>query len=200
MQNVEAQVIRVPTGAQDYYPAMYGGVSAIEFRSGGNCRARVCLSMPAELNRRFVLAYTGAPRHSGINNWEVTKAHINGDKSIQRNFDRLAGIAIAMRKAVERNDWDEAARADARRMDGAPEERPRHHNTADRSAGLRGATSGQHGRESVWRGRRRMRCVPDNAGCEGEGGKRCRSPREPWCWPQKSRGGECGLAWQRCVD
>ena len=31
VQNVEAQVILVPTGAQDYYPAMYGGVSAIEF-------------------------------------------------------------------------------------------------------------------------------------------------------------------------
>ena len=25
-QNVEAQIIRVPTGIQDYYPAMYGGV------------------------------------------------------------------------------------------------------------------------------------------------------------------------------
>ena len=35
-QNVEAQVIRVPTGAQDYYPAMYGGVSAIELGPGGN--------------------------------------------------------------------------------------------------------------------------------------------------------------------
>src|SRR5580704_18591692 len=28
-QNIEAQIIRVPTGAQDYYPAMYGAVSAI---------------------------------------------------------------------------------------------------------------------------------------------------------------------------
>src|ERR1051325_1200092 len=28
-QNVEAQLIRVPTGCQDYYPALYGGVSAI---------------------------------------------------------------------------------------------------------------------------------------------------------------------------
>jgi D-glycero-alpha-D-manno-heptose-7-phosphate kinase len=40
----------------------------------------------------------------------VTKAHINGDKAIHRNFDRLAGIAIAMRKAVEKNDWDEVGR------------------------------------------------------------------------------------------
>src|SRR5580693_3341003 len=28
-QNVEAQIIAVPTGCQDYYPALYGGVSAI---------------------------------------------------------------------------------------------------------------------------------------------------------------------------
>jgi D-glycero-alpha-D-manno-heptose-7-phosphate kinase len=109
VQNVEAQVIRVPTGAQDYYPAMYGGVSAIEFGPGGIDRRSLPVDA-AELDRRFVLAYTGAPRHSGINNWEVTKAHINGDKSIHRNFDRLAAIAIAMRKAVEKNDWDEAGR------------------------------------------------------------------------------------------
>jgi D-glycero-alpha-D-manno-heptose-7-phosphate kinase len=109
VQNVEAQVIRVPTGAQDYYPAMYGGVSAIEFGPAGIVHTNLPVDA-AELDRRFVLAYTGAPRHSGINNWEVTKAHINGDKSIHRNFDCLAGIAIAMRKAVEKNDWDEAGR------------------------------------------------------------------------------------------
>src|SRR5580692_9202262 len=36
-QNIEAQIIRVPTGCQDYYPAMYGGVSAIEL---GPCGIR----------------------------------------------------------------------------------------------------------------------------------------------------------------
>ena len=73
VQNVEAQVIRVPTGAQDYYPAMYGGVSAIEFGPAGILRTSLPVDA-AELDGRFVLAYTGAPRHSGINNWEVTKA------------------------------------------------------------------------------------------------------------------------------
>ncbi len=109
VQNVEAQVIRVPTGAQDYYPAMYGGVSAIELGAAGIVRQSLPVDAD-ELDRRFVLAYTGAPRNSGINNWEVTKGHIDGDRSIHRNFDRIAGIAIAMRKAVERNDWDEAGR------------------------------------------------------------------------------------------
>jgi D-glycero-alpha-D-manno-heptose-7-phosphate kinase len=99
----------VPTGSQDYYPAMYGGVSAIELGPAGIVRTSLPVDTDA-LDRRFVLAYTGAPRNSGINNWEVMKAHIDGDKAIRRNFDRIAGIAIAMRKAVEQNDWDEAGR------------------------------------------------------------------------------------------
>ena len=111
-QNVEAQVIRVPTGSQDYYPAMYGGVSAIELGPAGILRSSLSVDAEAldQLDQRFVLAYTGAPRNSGINNWEVMKGHIDGDRAIHRNFDRIAAIAIMMRKAVEQNDWDEAGR------------------------------------------------------------------------------------------
>ena len=108
-QNIEAQIIRVPTGAQDYYPAMYGGVCAIELRESGI--ERHCVNVdPDDLNERFVLAYTGSPRNSGINNWEVMKAHIDGDASVHRNFDRISWIANAMRAALERPDWTEVAR------------------------------------------------------------------------------------------
>ena len=109
VQNIEAQVIRVPTGAQDYYPAMYGGVSAIELSPAGIVRHALPVSAE-ELNARFVLSYTGVPRNSGINNWEVMKAHIDGDKAVHRNFDRIASIACAMRAALERHDWSEAGR------------------------------------------------------------------------------------------
>ncbi len=108
-QNIESRVIRVPTGSQDYYPAMYGGVSAIELGPAGI--KRVALSVdPDDLTERTVLAYTGEPRNSGINNWEVTKAHINGDKTVHRNFDQIAAIANLMRAALENNDWTEVAR------------------------------------------------------------------------------------------
>ena len=40
-QNIEAQIIHVPTGAQDYYPAMYGGVSAIELSPLGIVRKAI---------------------------------------------------------------------------------------------------------------------------------------------------------------
>jgi D-glycero-alpha-D-manno-heptose-7-phosphate kinase len=108
-QNIEAQIIQVPTGAQDYYPAMYGGVSAIELSAAGIARKAMPVD-PADLTARIVLAYTGEPRNSGINNWEVTKAHIDGDAKVRRNFDRIAAIAHAMRGALEKADWKEVAR------------------------------------------------------------------------------------------
>ena len=108
-QNVEAQIIRVPTGCQDYYPAMYGGVSAIETGPAGIVRKQIPVDLD-DFNERIVLAYTGEPRNSGINNWEVIKAHIDGDKAVHRNFDKIAAIANGMRAAVEQADWSAAAR------------------------------------------------------------------------------------------
>jgi D-glycero-alpha-D-manno-heptose-7-phosphate kinase len=105
-QNVEAQIIQVPTGCQDYYPALYGGVSAIHLDPDGIHREAVTIA-PEEIESRFVLAYTGAPRQSGINNWEVFKAHIDGDKRVFRNFERIASIARAMHQALLKADWDE---------------------------------------------------------------------------------------------
>jgi D-glycero-alpha-D-manno-heptose-7-phosphate kinase len=108
-QNIEAQIIRVPTGCQDYYPAMYGGASVIELREDGIRRKSLAVDLE-DFNHRIVVAYTGVPRNSGINNWEVMKAHIDGDRKVHRNFDQIASIAGAMRGALENADWTEAGR------------------------------------------------------------------------------------------
>jgi D-glycero-alpha-D-manno-heptose-7-phosphate kinase len=107
--NVECQVIRVPTGAQDYRPALYGGVAAIELRADGVRRVALDVD-PRELEGRIVLAYTGAPRHSGTNNWEITKRHIDGDRHVFDCFERIRDTAVAMRAALARGDWDEVGR------------------------------------------------------------------------------------------
>jgi D-glycero-alpha-D-manno-heptose-7-phosphate kinase len=108
-QNVEARIICVPTGCQDYYPALYGGVNAIHLDADCIRRAAVPVA-PEEIEMRFVLAYTGAPRQSGINNWEVFKAHIDGDKHIFRNFEKISAIARDMHQALLRHDWEDVAR------------------------------------------------------------------------------------------
>ena len=107
-QNVEAQLIGVPTGCQDYYPAMYGGVSTIHLEHDGIRWEPVTVSVD-EIDQRFVLFYTGAPRQSGINNWEVFKQHIDGDKHVIRNFEEISRIAQSMHRALAEAQWDDVA-------------------------------------------------------------------------------------------
>lgn len=103
-QNVEAQVINVPTGVQDFRPALYGGISAVELGVDGI--RRVALPVDAgELQARLVLAYTNASRNSGINNWEMTKRHIDGDAEVRSRFARIRDIAGDMRRSLEQRDW-----------------------------------------------------------------------------------------------
>lgn len=108
-QNVEAQLIKVPTGCQDYYPALYGGVNAIHLDVDGIHREPVSVAAE-ELDRRFVLTYTGAPRQSGINNWKVFQDHINAKGRVFRNFEEIGDIARAMHLALANADWPETAR------------------------------------------------------------------------------------------
>lgn len=102
--NVEAQVINVPTGVQDYRPAFYGGVAAIELRPDGVKRIAIDIDV-RELQRRLVLAYTGAPHFSGTNNWDIMKRHIDGDRHVFECFDRIIEASAGVRDALTRSDW-----------------------------------------------------------------------------------------------
>src|SRR5271165_7304936 len=108
-RDAEAIVIRVPTGTQDHYPPAFGGAAAIELLAGGERRIELRVNLD-ELERRLVVCYTGKPRQSGINNWEVFKAHIDGKRGIANNLERISEIAQSMRVALESADWQKAGR------------------------------------------------------------------------------------------
>src|SRR5712664_2524850 len=105
-RDAEAIVIHVPTGTQDHYPPAFGGAAAIELPPGGERRVELRLDV-SELEQRLVLCYTGKPRQSGINNWEVFKAHFDGKRKVQANLERIAEVAQAMRDSLEKSDWKE---------------------------------------------------------------------------------------------
>jgi D-glycero-alpha-D-manno-heptose-7-phosphate kinase len=107
--DLECQTIRVPTGVQDYRPALFGGIAAIELAVGGVRRVELDVD-PPELERRIVLAYTGAPRNSGTNNWEITRRHLDGDAAVFDAFERIRDTAVLMRAALEAADWDGVGR------------------------------------------------------------------------------------------
>lgn len=102
--NVESTVIRVPAGFQDYYPALYGSVSCIHFRADGIEREALDIDT-AELEKRVAICYTGEPRMSGINNWEIYKRHIDGDPELFELFEGIRDSARNVREALIANDW-----------------------------------------------------------------------------------------------
>jgi D-glycero-alpha-D-manno-heptose-7-phosphate kinase len=102
--NIETTVIKVPAGIQDYYPAFYGSASCIHLRVDGVEREHLAVEED-EIERRFVICYTGEPRHSGINNWAVFKRHIEGDPELFEIFDHIRDAAVQMREALIAGDW-----------------------------------------------------------------------------------------------
>jgi D-glycero-alpha-D-manno-heptose-7-phosphate kinase len=108
-RDAEGIVIKVPTGTQDHYPPAFGGAAAIELPPGGERRVELRVDLN-ELEDRLVLCYTGKPRQSGINNWEVFKAHIDGKAKVVSNLERISEVAQEMRLALEKAAWEETGR------------------------------------------------------------------------------------------
>lgn len=102
--NVECQVIKVPTGFQDYYPAQFGGAMCLHFRPDGITREPLNIDA-ATLENRIAVCYTGEPRNSGINNWELTKRHIDGDQGLFKLFDGIRDTSLAVREAILAGHW-----------------------------------------------------------------------------------------------
>jgi D-glycero-alpha-D-manno-heptose-7-phosphate kinase len=104
--NIETTVIRVPAGFQDYYSALYGGASSIHFRPEGIEREALKVD-EAKVESRIVICYTGEPRNSGTNNWDIFKRHIDGDPELFELFEGIRDSAIRMGEALLADDWSQ---------------------------------------------------------------------------------------------
>ena len=104
--NVECQVIKVPAGYQDYYSAFYGRISCIHFKTAGMEREALNVDTSV-LEDRIAVCYTGEPRNSGTNNWEITKRHIDGDQEIFDIFEGIRDTAVGLRLAMLGGRWDD---------------------------------------------------------------------------------------------
>jgi D-glycero-alpha-D-manno-heptose-7-phosphate kinase len=107
---IETQVLRIPTGEQDYHPAVHGGVLALHFTVEGTRVERLPVDLES-LRRRTVLVFTGVSRSSGLSNWDMLKRRLEGDRGVRSALDKVALAAHAMRRALLATDWDAAGAA-----------------------------------------------------------------------------------------
>lgn len=100
-RNLETQVIGVPAGCQDYFPAMFGGVRSVNPGLVGIDTETLPVK-PKELSQHVVLCYTGKPRNSGINNWGVTKKALDGDSKVIRHLSTIRDCSVEMRRLLKK--------------------------------------------------------------------------------------------------
>ncbi|MGH9363770.1 MAG: hypothetical protein ACRD1B_00695 [Thermoanaerobaculia bacterium] len=119
VRDVETRVLRKPAGVQDYFPPLEGGLHRIVFEPG-RTRAERSDVDPDVWGRHLTLFDTGASHSSGMNNWEIFRARLEGDDAVAARLEGVRLAAAAMAEAVERMDFAAMGRAladewDARR-------------------------------------------------------------------------------------
>jgi D-glycero-alpha-D-manno-heptose-7-phosphate kinase len=110
--NIEAQAIRIPTGKQDYFPPLFGGICSIWFDVGGHRLERLDEgnNLIERLNERLILTFTNINRFSGVTNWAMLKRYIENEGDTVSHMQRIKEVALAMRKSLTTGDLDEFAR------------------------------------------------------------------------------------------
>lgn len=109
VRGIESRILRGPAGYQDYYPALFGGVLALKGTVKGVEVEQLFNSKVKDyLESHLTLVYSGKTRVSGINNWEVYKAFIDGDKSVTKGLEEIANISQQAYRALKSSNFDEA--------------------------------------------------------------------------------------------
>ncbi len=104
VRDVETRVLGKPAGVQDYYPPLEGGVHVITFRAGRTTSQRI----PADADaweRHLTLFDSGVSHSSGMNNWQILRARLEGDRDVTKNLEDVRRAAEAMSEAVRRSDF-----------------------------------------------------------------------------------------------
>ena len=119
-RDIESVVLKTPTGVQDYYPAIYGGILGINLDKMDVDYEKIACD-PDWLTKQVILCYTGQMHQSGIQNWEVMKRFFDHDPDINRSFEQICRATLSMRKSLENQNVDGMAGAlkdewDSRRL------------------------------------------------------------------------------------
>ena len=109
--NIEAQTVGVPTGKQDYFPPMFGGVRAIWFDVEGFHHQDLSEGndLIDRLNQRLILSFTNISRFSGLTNWAMLKRYVEREGDTVERIRRIKGVAMAMQESLVRLDLDSFA-------------------------------------------------------------------------------------------
>lgn len=104
--NLEAQGLWTPTGTQDYYPPLLGGLNIITYSLSGTQIHNLPIPKNLFLDHS-ILVYTGKAHNSGINNWKVISSMVERNSQVHFSLKKIKEVSLAMRHLVLANKWNQ---------------------------------------------------------------------------------------------
>ena len=106
-QDIEAHCLHTPTGIQDYWAAVNGGITHISYPPGAPLIRCYPLAQLPELQDEVLICYSGRSRLSGINNWQIFKGMMEGNGVISKLIEEIGYHSEAVSQALLRGGWQE---------------------------------------------------------------------------------------------
>ncbi|MDX1383499.1 MAG: hypothetical protein R3190_07650 [Thermoanaerobaculia bacterium] len=104
-RDLEARLMSLPTGIQDHYPALLGGVLEIRHDVGGEAVRPV--AVPEDLSACLSVVYSGRSHFSAGNNFEVMVDRLRGATGTREAMSEIAEVSARVAPALEVGDFEE---------------------------------------------------------------------------------------------
>lgn len=104
VRDIEAKIIHCPTGVQDYWGAVRGGINILRYPPGAVKVETLPPSSCPKISEELILCYSGKSRQSAMNNWEIFKKVFDGNKQVIEIFNEIGKAAESCAEAIKEGD------------------------------------------------------------------------------------------------
>lgn len=106
-RDLEARLMGLPTGLQDHFPALLGGVLQIVYEPAEE-RVRPLVVDLDGLAVSMLVVFTGVSHFSAGNNWRILERFFAGEVEVRARFERIGALAAELVPLLEAGDWAHA--------------------------------------------------------------------------------------------
>lgn len=110
VKDIESEIIHAPTGVQDYWGAIKGGLNILTFPPGNTSVQQVKNNILKQLQDDLIVCFSGQSRASAMNNWQIYRDFFDRKTATIDLLTKMGQCAFDAKQAVEAGDFDELMR------------------------------------------------------------------------------------------
>ncbi len=103
-KDLEAKLLKLPTGVQDYYPALKGGVLKIEYLPGQENVTRF-EDVSYDLSKMMVIVDSGLSHFSAKENWQIVKDALDEGRTLCL-LKKIRDVTLRVEETLYGKDFD----------------------------------------------------------------------------------------------